>query len=149
MHWVESNPPSHLSVELRMDGRRMGVVSHLKGSSKTSNCGFRVAIDALAPYQFAPLVTHGAFLFSCSEPFKAEPRSSQRTDDDDLPSAYSEELGTIEIKLRRARDFVSVAFTPRTPHPGGSVHERKTRGRGTGSHCVSCVHSLSLPCVLD
>ncbi|KAM5535159.1 hypothetical protein V8D89_011095 [Ganoderma adspersum] len=106
VHWVESG----------WDGRRMGVVSHVKGSSKTSSCGFRVAVDALAPYQFAPLVTH---------------------DDDLLPSAYSEDLGTIEIKLRRVRDFVSVAFTPRTPHPGGSVHERKTRGRGTGSHCVS------------
>ena len=67
-------------------------------------------------------------------------QSSQRTDDDDLPSAYSEDLGTIEIKLRRVRDFIRVQFTPRTPQPGGPVHERKTRGRGTGSHCVLCVH---------
>ncbi|KAI1795878.1 hypothetical protein LXA43DRAFT_989885 [Ganoderma leucocontextum] len=116
VHWIDSKPPSHLSVEVRMDGRRMGVVSHVKGSSKTSNGGFRVAVDALAPYQFASLVTH---------------------DNDDLPSAYSEDLGTIEIKLRRARDFVSVPFTPKAPKPGGSVHERKTKGRGTGSHCVS------------
>nr|VWO98800.1 Putative Rab/GTPase [Ganoderma boninense] len=81
VHWIESKPPSHLSVEIRMDGRRMGVVSHVKGSSQTSNRGFRVAVDALAPYHFAPLVTH---------------------DDDELPSAYSEDLGTIEIRLRRS-----------------------------------------------
>ncbi|TBU65821.1 hypothetical protein BD310DRAFT_912152 [Dichomitus squalens] len=116
VHWVDSEPPSHLSVEIRMDGRRMGVVSHVKGSSKTSNAGFRVAVDAVNLYHFSPLATH---------------------DDDDLPSAYTQDLGTIEIRLRRALDFVPVSFTPKKPMPGGSVHEHKTKGRGTGSHCVS------------
>ena len=60
MHWVDTQPPSHLSVEIRMDGRRMGVLSHTKQSAKTSNGGFRVSIDTHCPYQFAPLETAGA-----------------------------------------------------------------------------------------
>lgn len=59
VHWVDSKPPSHLSVEIRMDGRRMGVLSHTKQSSTTSNGGLRIATDAHYPYQFAPLTTTG------------------------------------------------------------------------------------------
>ncbi len=66
VHWVDSTPPSHLSVEVRMDGRRMATLSHTKQSSKTSNGGFRIAIDAHCPYQFAPLATTGTL--SCSSP---------------------------------------------------------------------------------
>lgn len=59
VHWVDSKPPTHLSVEIRMDGRRMGVISHQKQSSRTSSGGFRVSIDAHCPYQFAPVPTTG------------------------------------------------------------------------------------------
>ncbi|RPD66137.1 hypothetical protein L226DRAFT_530260 [Lentinus tigrinus ALCF2SS1-7] len=117
VHWVDSKPPSHLVVEIRMDGRRMGVLSHTKQSSKTSNGGFRIALDAHCPYQFAPLTT---------------------TDDDTLPSAYSEELGTIEVRLRRVRDFIAVPFVPKAQsRPGpASIHERNRKGAGP-SHYVS------------
>ncbi|KAI0721089.1 hypothetical protein C8T65DRAFT_724733 [Cerioporus squamosus] len=117
VHWIDSKPPSHLSVEVRTDGRRMATLSHTKQTSKTSNGGFRVAIDAHCPYQFAPMTT---------------------TDDDTLPSAYSEELGTIEVRLRRVRDFMPVPYVPKNQtRPGPArIHERNRKGTGP-SHCVS------------
>lgn len=62
------------------------------------------------------------------------------TEDEIMPSAYSEDLGTIEVRLRRVRDFISVPFVPKTstkPSPV-AVHERSKKGRGP-NHCVSCV----------
>lgn len=39
--------------------------------------------------------------------------------DDALPAAYSEEIGTIEIRLRRVRDFIAVPFRPKPPAASG------------------------------
>lgn len=66
------------------------------------------------------------------------------TEDEIMPSAYSEDLGTIEVRLRRVRDFISVPFVPKTstkPSPV-AVHERSKKGRGP-NHCVSCVFCFS------
>ncbi|KAL1947902.1 hypothetical protein VTO73DRAFT_13626 [Trametes versicolor] len=97
VHWVDSKPPTHLSVEVRTDGRRIGVVSHTKGSSKTTHPGLRVPLDT-----------------NCSSKFLHVPSV-----DDALPAAYSEEIGTIEIRLRRVRDFIAVPFRPKPSAPSG------------------------------
>ena len=121
-----------------MDGRRMGVISHTKESSKTSNAGFRIAIDAHCPYQFAPVTTTGKHSLA---PTPNTDLGSGNLDDDDLPSAYSDDLGTIELRLRRVRNFVPVTFTPKIPTAPGFVHERKGNG---AAHCVTyvaCAHT--------
>ncbi|KAI0780931.1 hypothetical protein BD413DRAFT_15857 [Trametes elegans] len=90
VHWVDSKPPTHLSVEIRVDGRRIGVISHTKGSSKP---GIRLPL----------------------EPYEASKFSHASTSEDALPFAYSEDLGTIEVKLRRVHDFVPIPHVPRAP----------------------------------
>ncbi|KAI0336541.1 hypothetical protein GY45DRAFT_1315929 [Cubamyces sp. BRFM 1775] len=87
VHWVDSKPPTHLSVEVRVDGRRIGVVSHTKGSSKSSATGLCIALDAHDHSHAAP---HDA-----------------------LPSVFNEEVGTVEVRLRRVRDFVAVPVPPK------------------------------------
>ncbi|KAI8998636.1 hypothetical protein BD414DRAFT_128548 [Trametes punicea] len=82
VHWVDSKPPTHLSVEVRTDGHRIGVVSYKKGSLKVSELGIPVALDARDV--------------------------SETSRGDLLPSAYSGELRIIEVRLRRVRDFIAV-----------------------------------------
>ncbi|KAI0664805.1 hypothetical protein C8Q70DRAFT_939817 [Cubamyces menziesii] len=101
VHWVDSKPPTHLSVEVRVDGRRIGVVSHTKGSSKASSSGLRVALEAHDLSHAAP---HDA-----------------------LPSAFSEEVGTLEVRLRRVRDFVAV------PVPSKAAYARRSTKNSTAS----------------
>ena len=72
------------------------------------------------------------------------PQSPAFSEDEALPSAYSEDLGTIEVRLRRVRDWIAVPFTPKTsskPSPV-TVHERSKKGHGPG-HCVSYVSFTS------
>ncbi|KAI0670380.1 hypothetical protein C8Q78DRAFT_1079353 [Trametes maxima] len=99
VHWVDSKPPTHLSVEIRVDGSRIGVVSHTKGSSKPATSGISV-------------------------PLEDRNLARDEADDDALPSAYSEELGTVEVRLRRVRDFVTVPFVPRQSSTLGPSRER-------------------------
>ena len=80
-----------------MDGRRIGVMSHTKGSSKASSSGLRVALEAHYLSHTAP---HDA-----------------------LPSAFSEEVGTVEVRLRRVRDFVAVPVPPKA-----ASSRRSTKG---------------------
>ncbi|KAH9854232.1 hypothetical protein C2E23DRAFT_820064 [Lenzites betulinus] len=89
VHWVDSKPPSHISVEVRTDGRRIGVVSHVKGASKPT--GLKVPLDATSDFLHV-----------------------RAADDDVLPAAYSEELGVVEIRLRRVRHFITVPLPSKT-----------------------------------
>ncbi|KAI0636969.1 hypothetical protein C8Q77DRAFT_538355 [Trametes polyzona] len=55
VHWLDSKPPTHLSVEVRSDGRRIGVVSHMKGaSSKGTHSGLRVPLDCSSDFLHVP-----------------------------------------------------------------------------------------------
>ncbi|KAI0647053.1 hypothetical protein C8Q79DRAFT_957567 [Trametes meyenii] len=99
VHWVDSKPPTHLSVEIRVDGSRIGVISHTKGSSKPSTSGIFITLEN-------------------------RDLTRDETDDDALPSAYSEELGTVEVRLRRVRDFVTVPFIPKHGSTLGPSRER-------------------------
>ena len=64
--------------------------------------------------------------------------NTRGSDDDDLPGAYNDDLGTIELKLRRATGFVTKTFSPKTPLSTGLVHERNGKSNGA-SHRVACV----------
>ncbi|KAI0362102.1 hypothetical protein OH77DRAFT_1416315 [Trametes cingulata] len=108
-HWIDSKPPTHLSIEVRTDGRRIGVVSHTKGSTKASAAGLRVPVDANCSSQFLH-VSSG---------------------DDALPSAYNEDIGTIELRLRRARDFIAVPPTSKLPATSGSSRQRPHSNAGS------------------
>ncbi|KAI0831308.1 hypothetical protein BC628DRAFT_1353158 [Trametes gibbosa] len=95
VHWIDSKPPTHLSVEVRADGRRVGVVSHRKGSSTTIRPGLKVPLDTTSDFLHI-----------------------RAADDAALPAAYSEELGVIEVRLRRVRDFITVPFPSKAAGPG-------------------------------
>lgn len=58
VHWIDQKPPTNLSIEVKMDGRRMGVLSQQK-QAEGRNSGFRVALDLHRPYVFSSLELHG------------------------------------------------------------------------------------------
>ncbi|OSC97107.1 hypothetical protein PYCCODRAFT_1481498 [Trametes coccinea BRFM310] len=105
VHWIDSKPPTHLSVEVRVDGRRIGVVSHTKGPSKLSTAGLRISLGS---HDF-----------------------TQGSHDDALPSAYSEELGVIEVRMRRVREFIAVPSVAKAPVSGKPSHSAPPKGRRT------------------